>query len=318
MLAEKHPPASSELDAFEQDVIHGLSQQQKTLPCRWLYDDRGSQLFERITQLPEYYPTRTETAILKNCVSDLAQHIGPQAALIEYGAGASVKTQILLKHLTHLSAYVPIDVCGDFLEDTAQRLQQTFRHLNIQPVIADFTSPFTLPALSNSRSKVGFFPGSTIGNLSDDEIHSFLTAAHQHLGDNRQFILGFDLHKSADILIPAYNDAAGVTACFNLNLLDRINRELNANFSTGGFKHDARWNDNESRIEMHLVSITKQRITIAGKTIEFEKGESIHTENSRKFCLDSIKTLCHNANWAMRKVWMDSDNLFAVALMEPL
>lgn len=317
MLAEKQPPASNELDAFEQDVLNGLKQTQKTLPCRWLYDDRGSQLFERITQLPEYYPTRTETAILHSCVTELAKHVGPQAALIEYGAGASVKTQILLKHLSNLSAYVPIDVSGDFLEETAQRLQQTFTSLAIHPVIADFTRTFSIPHFAKSTRKVGFFPGSTIGNLSDTEIHHFLTSAHQHLGENRQFILGFDLRKSADILIPAYNDADGVTACFNLNLLDRINRELDADFPTQGFKHEARWNDTASRIEMHLVSIKKQLIRIGEHTIPFEAGETIHTENSRKFSLNDMQALCANANWAMREVWMDNNNLFAVTLMEP-
>lgn len=302
---------------FAKDVLHGLSQPQKTLPCRWLYDDRGSLLFERITELPEYYPTRTETAILYDCVDQLAERIGPLAALIEYGAGASTKTKILLKHLTALSGYVPIDVSGDFLEQTALILKQEFSNLNVIPVTADFTRPFNLPEIPASQKHVGFFPGSTIGNLSDDEIYQFLSAAHQQLGANRQFILGFDLKKSEDILIPAYNDAKGVTACFNLNILDRINRELGGNFSTRRFEHDARWNDHASRIEMHLVSLEQQTVTVAGHAIHFHQGESIHTENSRKFTIASMQQLCGRAEWNIDDLWMDEGKRFAVALLTP-
>lgn len=325
MLAEtiSHPanvPSQSQMNTykeFAQDVLQGLKQSQKTLPCRWLYDDRGSQLFEKITLLDEYYPTRTETAILNNCVHKLAEQVGPGAALIEYGAGASTKTKILLKHLKTLKAYVPIDVSGDFLADTANQLKSLFCSLTIEPVVADFTQPLKLPAFPSNIKRVGFFPGSTIGNLSDSEIYQFLMSAHKHLGPNRQFILGFDLRKSEKILLPAYNDSEGVTASFNLNILDRINRELDGNFSSRGFQHEARWNNQDSRIEMHLVSIKKQTVTVAGNTIHFEKDETIHTENSRKFTKASIQRLCGQANWDITDVWTDPDKLFAVALLTP-
>lgn len=302
--------------AFETAVLEGLSNDQKYLPCQWLYDQRGSELFEAITHLPEYYPTRTETAILKDRSDEIAEALGPRPALIEYGAGASVKTRILLDAIGELTAYAPIDVSSDFLMETAQQVRRDYPGLTVQPIIANFLDEIALPKWPENAPRVGFFPGSTIGNLSDLEIQHFLIRARQTLGLRAQFILGYDLRKSADILIPAYDDAQGVTAAFNLNLLERINRELQADFEIGQFEHQACWNDRLSRMEMHLVSRCTQTVRLAGQSFRFTPGETIHTENSRKFTEVAMRDACMSAGWSTLKTYTDPDHLFAVAHMQ--
>lgn len=303
-------------NAFAADVLMGLAGTPKTIPCRWLYDARGSELFEEITVLPEYYPTRTETKILRERAGDIARLAGAGATLIEYGAGASVKTRLLLDAMEGLSAYVPIDVSASFLEDTARQLVEDYPALQIKPVVSDFLTPIEIPALEGTGRRLGFFPGSTIGNLSDAEIADFFARARHDLGSGALFVLGADLKKDEAILIPAYDDAAGVTARFNLNLLRRINRELAATFELDWFSHEARWNDAKSRIEMHLVSLRDQTAHVCGKRIDFVAGESIHTENSRKFAVGEIERLAARQGWSLRESWTDDEGLFAVMVLE--
>jgi len=299
---------------FKNDVIEGLTQDQKVLPCRWLYDERGSELFEEITQLEEYYPTRTETKILRAYAADMADQLGPQATIVEYGAGASVKTRILLDALDDPSAYIPVDISEEFLQDSAAALQKDYPDLEIQPVVADFLSPIDLPEDTSAGIRGGFFPGSTIGNLSDAEILGFMSRARQDLGPDAQLILGVDIKKDPKILIPAYDDAKGVTAEFNLNILKRINRELGADIDVDAFSHEARWNEEQSRIEMHLVSERDQTADICGQEIVFRKKESIHTENSRKFQIEALAGMVADCGWQLADQWFDDKKLFSMLL----
>lgn len=301
---------------FLDDVLDGLSQDQKALPCRWLYDARGSELFEQITDLPEYYLTRTETAILTDIATELADLMGPGASLVEYGAGASVKTRILLDTAQDLARYVPIDVSEAFLMETADQLRRDYPDLRVEPLVGDFLSVLALP--DTDRQRVGFFPGSTIGNLSDADIHTFLTHARETLGPKALFILGYDRVKPLSRLLPAYDDAHGVTAEFNLNLLRRINRELGGTFDLQTFEHEARWNDADSRVEMHLVSRETQSVRIGSQVIDFASGETIHTENSRKFTPDRMDALCERAGWTVTRTYSDPEELFSVATLKPI
>lgn len=299
---------------FLRDVLKGLSGARKTLPCQYFYDAAGSDLFEQITTLPEYYPTRTEIAILNAHAAEIAASLGEHVLMVEYGAGASTKTRILLDALQLPAGYVPIDVSEEFLLHTAQALRTDYPDLPVHPVVGDFMIRFGLPNESKGRP-VGFFPGSTIGNLNDDDILRFMSSARDLLGDGSQFLIGVDLRKDADILVPAYDDAAGVTASFNLNLLTRINRELGADFDLSSFEHRAIWNDTASRIEMHLVSQRSQSVKISGRTIHFDAGETIHTENSRKFSIDSLTPLFEQTGWNLNKQWLDERHYFAVLLL---
>nr|WP_070961227.1 L-histidine N(alpha)-methyltransferase [Hyphomonas sp. Mor2] len=307
-------PAAEARSDFLRDVVAGLTQAQKTLPCQYFYDAAGSDLFEQITQLPEYYPTRTETAILTEHAGEMAAHLGDHVLLVEYGAGASTKTRILLDALTAPAGYVPIDVSEEFLLHTASVLRVDYPTLPVYPVVGDFMIRFGLPQ-NSSGQPVGFFPGSTIGNLSDDEIVQFMTAARGLLGDGSQFLLGVDLRKDPAILVPAYDDAAGVTERFNLNLLTRINRESGADFDLSRFAHRAIWNDAASRIEMHLESLEAQIVQIGDRAISFTRGETIHTENSRKFTIDSLTPLFEQTGWKLNKTWLDDKRYFAVLLL---
>ncbi len=300
---------------FARDVVDGLSRPQKTLPCQWLYDKRGSELFEDITRLPEYYPTRTEIGILRAHADAIAAAAGPCATLIEYGAGALSKTRLLLDALDHPAAYIPIDVSGSFLEAAADQLRTAYPGVAVNPVVGDFLAPIQLPKISGRGFRVGFFPGSTIGNLSDLEIRDFLARARRDLGDDALFVLGFDLKKNASILIPAYDDSAGVTAAFNLNILARINRELGATFDLDGFAHEARWNAGQSRIEMHLVGKRDQLVRVGDHAFFFNAEESIHTENSRKFDIAAMAAACAGVGWQTLHTFTDDKRLFAVALM---
>ncbi len=299
---------------FLNDVLSGLSKPQKTLPCQYLYDEAGSNLFEQITELPEYYPTRTEIGILHAHALEIAEALGPRALLVEYGAGASTKTRILLDALAAPAGYVPIDVSEDFLLQTADGLRKEYPDLSVFPIVGNFMSALTLPSAATG-TPVGFFPGSTLGNLSDEEIGVFMRHARLLLGASGKFVLGIDLRKSASILVPAYDDAAGVTAAFNLNLLERINRELAGNFDLKTFKHQAIWNDEQSRIEMHLVSQKRQTVEIGGRAIRFDPGETIHTENSRKFEITKLTAQFERSGWHLASEWRDQRNYFAVLLL---
>ena len=300
-------------EAFGADVLAGLSASPKTLPSRWLYDDRGSELFEEITQLDEYYPTRTETIILRDNARAIADFCGAQAVLIEYGAGAGVKTEIVLDALTRPDFYIPIDISGGFLELTAERIARRFPQLAIASVVADFTTEFDLPhGLPTVGRWVGFFPGSTIGNLDSQTTTAFLKRMRRHVGKEGRALIGVDLKKDVKRLIAAYDDRDGVTAEFNLNLLARINRELGGDFRLHQFAHRARWNEAGSAIEMHLVSLADQSVTVGGQRFHFAAGESIHTESCRKYDIDSLAKIAARCGWTLAETWLDSDRLFAV------
>lgn len=309
--------AKVENNLFAADVLEGLAQSQKTVPCQWLYDERGSALFEDITVLPEYYPTRTETAILKRHALAIAAVAGKNANLVEYGSGASVKTRLLLDALEDVHSYVPIDVSAEFLSESAISLKADYPGLTVLSVVGDFLSPITLPEESRGAGRsVGFFPGSTIGNLSDDEIADFFARARHDLGAGAAFVLGADLKKDVARLIPAYDDAAGVTADFNLNLLARINRKLAGMFQLDKFAHEARWNEDKSRVEMHLVSCVEQSVKVCGREFFFREGETIHTENSRKFDCEELSGLLETQGWRTSEIWTDDENLFSVMMLE--
>ncbi len=310
--------------AFEADVLAGLSKTQKTLPSRWLYDDHGSEVFEQITKLPEYYPTRTETAILTDNAQELASFCGVGAVVLEYGAGAGVKSQILLQALQQARMYLPIDIAGDFLAVSAARLRARFSSIEVLPVAADFSHDFALPGdVPVGFARTGVFLGSTIGNLTVAEAVSFLGRVRSHVleaGTSKphggRALIGIDLKKSTDVLIPAYDDAAGVTAEFNLNLLTRINRELGGTLAVNRFRHEARWNEQESAIEMHIVSLADQMVIAAGKAFGFAEGETIHTESSRKYSLDGFAKIAGEAGWSVANVWTDEKDLFAIVGLE--
>ncbi len=302
-------PAANE---FAESVIEGLSSSPKTLPCRYFYDARGSDLFDAITDLPEYYPTRSETAILAAQAADIADRVPEGAILVEFGSGSSRKTELLLAEMLDLAAYVPIDVSDSALAGARQRLEARFPALHVHPIVGNFTDEVTYPGDLGSRPKVGFFPGSTIGNLTPAEARDLLAGMARTLGPNGRLIIGVDLKKDAHTLVAAYNDAAGVTAAFNLNLLTRINRELRATFDLTQFRHEALYNPREGRIEMYLVSERAQRVGVLGHTFAFAQDERIHTENSYKYTIDEFQTLAREAGWQPEECWTDRNALFSV------
>lgn len=306
--AQRFDPQTS---AFASDVIEGLAKQPKQLSPKYFYDHTGSELFEQITVLPEYYPTRTELGILHDRGAEIAAIIPPGAALVEFGAGATTKVRLLLQHC-RVGAYVPVDISGDFLNAQAATLRKDFPGLKIDPVTADFTTPFALPEAVKTMPKVGFFPGSTLGNFEPHEACAFLRSARQILGPGALMLVGVDLEKDERALHAAYNDAAGVTARFNLNLLARIDRELGGNFDLSAFTHRAVYNRERHRIEMHLVSRKPQTVRILGKSFAFRTGESIHTENSYKYSLERFTALAKGSGWTPRASWIDADGLFSV------
>jgi dimethylhistidine N-methyltransferase len=317
-LAEDAPAArfsampGARADGFCGDVMAGLSCPRKSLPSRWLYDDRGSELFEEITQLPEYYPTRTETQILRDQAWDIARFCGPNRTVLEYGAGAGVKTEILMQALHSPRLYVPVDIAADFLDQTTARFRHRFPELATRPVAADFSADFALPDWIPLPNRVAFFPGSTIGNLDLREAAAFLQRMRIQVGRGGKALVGADLRKPLEVLLPAYDDAAGVTAHFNLNLLTRINRELGADFVLSNFAHAARWNELEAAVEMHLVSQCAQTVTIAGQEFAFMVGESIHTESSRKYDVAGFTRLANCNGWQVERVWTDARKQFAI------
>jgi|SoiMethySBSTD1v2_1073268.scaffolds.fasta_scaffold230004_2 dimethylhistidine N-methyltransferase len=299
-------------DELASAVLGGLSRPQKTLPCRFFYDARGSELFEEITRLPEYYPTRTETGILRAGAQAMVERLPPGGVLIEFGSGSSLKTEILLDRLPGLAAYVMIDVSETALLGAQERLARQRPALDVRAIVGDFSRPVPLPEDLRARPKMGFFPGSTIGNLTPSEATSVLRSFRTALAPAGHLIIGADLKKDARRLVLAYNDAAGVTAAFNLNLLARINRELGADFDLAGFRHEATYNPRHGRIEMHLVSLSQQSVTIRGHRFAFGAGETIHTENSYKYTIDEFRELARSAGWRPRRVWMDAAQMFSV------
>ena len=309
-LAGTHP-LDEATSAFAGDVIGDLSRFPKKLSPKYFYDAKGSELFEQITVLPEYYPTRTELAILRERGGEIARLIPQGAALVEFGAGATTKVRLLLER-SRFAAYVPVDISGDFLKAQADGLRRDFPELEVYPVAADFTAPFALPDEIAGMPKVGFFPGSTLGNFEPREAHAFLCGARKILGRGAQMIIGVDLEKDERTLYDAYNDAAGVTARFNLNVLERINRELGGNFDLSGFMHRSIYNRDRHRIEMHLISRKAQTVRILGNSFAFRPGESIHTENSYKYSFDRFTALAQAADWQVKETWTDKNRMFSV------
>ena len=303
-------PSIDTADPFTADVIAGLSAKPKRLPPKYFYDAAGSALFERITQLPEYYPTRCELALLREHGPAIASLFPPNCALIEFGAGSSRKVRILLGAAATVEAYVPVDISGDFLQQDAAQLRRDFPRLAVCPVVGDFTQNFAMPSAIVALPRVGFFPGSTIGNFEPHEAAKFLRFAGMILGHGAVLVIGVDLVKDPEILCPAYDDADGVTAKFNLNLLARINRELGANFDLSTFEHHACYNRAYNRIEMHLASTRRQKVKVNGRAISFRAGETIHTENSYKYTIESFVALARGSGWSPLAAW--SDGLFSV------
>lgn len=299
-------------DEFAAGVIEGLSRPHKSLPCRFFYDARGSELFEQITRLPEYYPTRTEVSILEAHVSEIVEDVRDGAILVEFGSGSSRKTEILLNGLPRLRAYVPIDVSESALQDAKGRLLERFPALDVRLIVGDFSKPVAFPADLADLHKTGFFPGSTIGNLGPFAAAQLLAAMRGVLSPGGRLIVGVDLKKDARKLVCAYDDAAGVTASFNLNLLERINRELEGSFDLDGFRHKAIYDPREGRVEMHIVSAKDQMVRILGQWFKFFAGETMHTENSYKYTIGQFQELARSAGWTPARVWTDDGNLFSV------
>ena len=301
--------------AFRKDVLAGLSQSPKAIPARWLYDDAGSQLFEDITQVPEYYPTRAEKEILTARGGEFAEAIGPGRAVVEFGSGSSVKTPLLLKAIEP-GAYVPLDIAGDFLRAAAAELSAKFPGLPVYPVEADFNRRVELPGEVADMPKLGFFPGSTIGNMVPRTAVDLLRSMRETLGENAMLLIGMDLIKDTGVLEAAYDDAGGVTAQFNLNLLRRMNRELGGTIPVEQFHHEARWNDTFARIEMHAVADADVSFSLAGQDFAMAAGETIHTENSHKFDMRSANTLLLAGHWTPIERWTDEQERFSVILAE--
>ncbi len=301
--------------AFRRDVLAGLSAPIPAVPARWLYDRRGSELFERITQLAEYYPTRVERALLEEISSEVVAIAGKGDAVVEFGSGSSTKTPILLRAVEP-SAYVPIDISGDFLRQSAADLQSSFPDLPIYPVEADFTRPITLPAEVANLSKLGFFPGSTIGNMVARTAVDLLRAMKETLGVGAWLLIGMDRIKEVGVLLAAYDDPQGVTAEFNLNLLSRINAELGGTIPVDAFRHCAIWNDRMSRIEMHLEALRDVEFTVDSEPFSFRQGATIHTENSHKYGFRDSRLLLRAAGWGICQEWTDADDQFAILLVE--
>jgi dimethylhistidine N-methyltransferase len=301
------------------EALEGLSQPRKTLPPKLFYDAEGCRLFQQITELPEYYLTRTERGLLQTVAPAVAALTEPGTALVEYGASDESKALTLLSQEHNqapvFTVYLPIDIAADGLAEIYVRLRQSNPELEVCPVTADFTAPVALP--SEAKRRLGFFPGSTIGNFEPTAAIMLLRRMRMTLGAGARLLIGVDLRKDPSVLLPAYNDAAGVTAAFNRNILVRLNREAEADFDPGAFAHRAVWNDAESRIEMHLVSLGSQVVHLAGRHIRFATGETIHTENSYKYTLEGFAALARVAGWHSRARWSDSDARFSLHLLEP-
>lgn len=297
---------------FRDDVIRGLSESKKELHCKYFYDERGSRLFDQICELPEYYPTRTEAKIMRQNADAIGQRIGDDAVLVEYGSGSSTKTRLLLDHLADQRAYLPVDISDEHLLRTADQLRLDYPNLQIDPIVADFTVGFDLPDAYQTTPVTVYFPGSTIGNLRPDAAVNLLSEIAKQCHSGGGLLIGFDLDKSPQTLVAAYDDSAGVTAKFNLNLLSRINRELDGDFDLEQFAHVAIYNEEHSRIEIYIESQTQQTVTIGDVDITFAEGERIFTEYSHKYSVDQFTSMAEQAGFATDEVWTDENDLFAV------
>ncbi len=299
-----------------EEVISGLSQEQKTLPSKFFYDEKGSKLFDDITELEEYYPTRTERKILEEYVDEIADYLGEKVLLIEPGSGSSSKTKILLGNMENICCYIPMDISGDYLFKVADQLRSEFPNIQIMPLSADYTKPFELPESSPDARKIVFYPGSTIGNFKMEKVHQFLNVIHEIIGNDGAFLIGADLKKEAEVLKAAYNDSKGITAQFNKNILIHLNRELGTSFNSEFFDHKAIWNEEKGRIEMHLFVNKNHSVKIGEHIIEFRLGESVHTENSHKYTLDGFADMV--SDWfEVKKVWTDEKDYFSLQYLVP-
>ncbi|MEM9810028.1 MAG: L-histidine N(alpha)-methyltransferase [Pseudomonadota bacterium] len=302
-------------DEFLKDVAEGFSKTQKSLPAKWLYDRRGSELFEAITKTEDYYVTRTEAAIMRTVLSELPARCPHGSAITEFGSGAGVKSRRLIDAMMP-SVYVMIDVAEDFLNHSVEALSEAFEDVTVSGVVGDFNAPVTLPPeFHKADNRMGFFPGSTIGNFQRGGAQIFLENARKVLGDGSMFLLGVDLVKDEDVLVSAYDDSDGMTARFTLNLLERMNRELDADFDLETFRHQAKWNLDERRIEIRAVSLVDQSVTVGGETYSFAEGEGIHTENSHKYTRESFGRIADAAGWQVEAMWTDPKEWFGVFLL---
>ena len=308
---------------FLNDVISGLTQQQKTLPCKYFYDDKGAALFEQITTLQEYYVTRTELSILEQHSKSIAQMLPENLSIIEPGCGSGKKVAYLLAHMANVKTFVPFEISEEMLSYSLAHLSPLFPDLAISPLLGDFTHSQMVKQLTkdtalDSQTNLVYFPGSTLGNFAPVKAIEIMNNFHRLCGVNGYVLIGVDLVKERQVLLDAYNDKAGVTAAFNKNLLQRINNELNGTFNLDNFSHESRFNEQHSRIEMHLVSNCTQSVIINDQQIDFIEGESIHTENSHKYTLESFKQLAAQANLKLEQTWQDDSNYFALCLLRPL
>jgi len=302
-----------DLGDFRADVVAGLSKDRKTLPCKYLYDERGSKIFDEICEAPEYYPTRTELRIMRENMREIAQLVGPQAVIIEPGSGSGLKTQVLLDSLDAPAAYVPVEISREHLINSANEIAAEHPELEVLPVCADFTQPYEAPEPAREwRRRLVYFPGSTIGNFFRSGAADFLAKARKLMGDGGAILIGVDLKKDPDLLKAAYNDSGGVTSDFNMNYLRRINNALDADFDLDAFHHEGRHNVEEGRIEMHLVSDRDQTVTIAGKRFKFTKGETIWTESSHKYTLEGFAELAAGVGLKVERAWTDERRMFSL------
>ncbi len=299
------------------EIMHGMNQTPKALPSKYFYDEAGSRLFDEITELEEYYPTRTERLILEENVDSISSELGEKVLLIEPGSGSSEKTKILLSRMDSICCYIPIDISGDYLGQVAEGLREEFPEIDIQPLAADYTHPFELPNIYSSSRKVVFFPGSTIGNFKKETVVRFFEVIADILGEDGAMLIGVDLKKDVKVLEDAYNDAREVTAAFNKNMLRHLNREIGTDFDLDSFDHKAIWNAEAGRIEMRLYANKEHRVKVNGDSFVLEEGEFIHTENSHKYSLEEFENLV--SPWfKVKKVWTDENDLFSVQYLEPV
>ena len=303
---------AAEEESFLDAVLEGLSRQDKAIPCRFLYDERGSALFDQICQLDEYYPTRTETRILEDCAPEIARRIGPAAQLIELGSGSSIKVRILLDAFQAPAAYIAVDVSREHLLRAAERLAQDFPALEVAAICADYAAPFPLPDLAGGGRRLAFFPGSTIGNLEPEAALGFLRIWARRLGPDAAMLVGVDLRKDPGVLHAAYDDSQGVTAAFTQNLLARANRELGSDFDLSGFRHEARYDQGKGRIEIHLRSLKDQAVSLGGRSFAFTQGERVHVEHSYKYGVEQFQDLARQAGFRHEAAFTDPAGLFSV------
>lgn len=306
----------SQQETMLQEVIDGMSLPQKSLPSKYFYDEKGSKLFDEITRLDEYYPTRTEWAILKHYVHEMGEALGNKVLLIEPGSGSSEKTRVLLDNLASICCYIPMDISGEYLGKVAEVLRGEYPNITIQPLAADYTRPFELPQMHTDSRKIVFFPGSTIGNFDPDTVQRFFSVIHDIVGEDGGVLIGVDLKKDVSVLEAAYNDKKEITAAFNKNILSHINREIGSNFDPELYDHKSVWNEEEGRIEMHLIANQDHTVFVNGDTFSLKAGESIHTENSHKYSLQEFADIV--SPWFnVSQVWTDEKNYFSVQYLVP-